>query len=81
MNALGPVIVPMFAVTCSNLSPSKRIPFPEALLCVMKIVHFHIMGPYWDYTKATIQYMQNPLDQFRHHKDVFSRFHVTQSTK
>jgi len=78
---LGRVIVPVFAVTLLNPSVSQRIPFTEALLCVKNFVYFHLMAQYWYHTEATIHYIENYLEEFHPHKDVFSRFCSSKSTK
>jgi len=81
MKALGCVIVPVFAVTLLNPSASQRIPFTEALLCVKNLVYFHLMAQYQYHTEATIEYMENYLEGLHRHKDVFSRFRASKSTK
>ena len=81
MKALGRVIVPVFAATLLNPSASQRIPFTEALLCVKNLVYFHLMAQYRYHTEATIEYMENYLEEFHRHKDVFSRFRASKSTK
>ena len=79
--ALGHVIVPVFVVTLLNTSASQRIPFTEALLCVTNFVYFQLMAQYQYHTEATIEYMENDLEEFHRHKDVFSRFSTSKSTK
>jgi len=81
MNTLGRVIVPVFAATLLNTSASQRIPFTEALLCVKNLVYFHLMAQYQYHTEATIEYMENYLEEFHCHKDVFCRFRASKSTK
>jgi len=81
MKALGRVIVPVFAATLLNHSASQRIPFTEALLCVKNLLFFRLMAQYQYYTEATIEYMENYLKEFHCHKDVFSRFRASKSTK
>jgi len=81
MKALGRVIVQVFAATLLNPSASQRIPFTEALLCVKNFVYFHLMAQYWYHTEATMKYMENCLEEFHRHKDVFSRFCASKSTK
>jgi len=72
MKALGRGIVPVFAAMLLNPSASQRIPFTEALLCVNNLVYFQLMAQYWYDTEATIKYMENYLEEFHCHKDVFS---------
>jgi len=74
MKALGRVIVPVFAVTLLNPLASQRIPFTRSLLLVKNVVYFHLMAHYRYHTEATIEYMENHLEEFHSHKDVFSRF-------
>jgi len=81
MKALGRVIVRVFAATLLNPSESQRIPFTDALLCVKNSVNFHLMAQYRYHTEATIKYMENYLEEFHRHKDVFSRFRASKSTK
>jgi len=81
MKALGRVIVPVFTATLLNPSASQRIPLTEDLLCIKNIVYFHLMAQYWYHTEATIEYMENHLEEFYHHKDVFSPFRASKSTK
>ena len=81
MKALGREIVPVFAATHLNPSASQRIPFTEALLCVKNLVYFHLMAQYRYHTEATIEYMENYLEEFHRHKDVFNRFRDSKSTK
>jgi hypothetical protein len=81
MKALGCVIVSVFAATLLNPSASQRIPFTEALLCVKNLVYFHLIAQYQYHTEATIEYMENYLEEFHRQKDVFSRFCASKSTK
>jgi hypothetical protein len=81
MKALGGVIVPVFAATHSNSSANHRIPFTEALLCIMHLVDFHLIAQYRYHTQATIESMEKYLEEFHSHKDVFSRFHAGKSTE
>jgi hypothetical protein len=81
MKALGRVIVPVFAASLLTPLVSQRIPFTEALLCAKNLVYFHHMAQYRYHTEATIVYMENYLEEFHRHKDVFSRFRVSKSTK
>jgi len=39
------------------------------------------MAQYWYHPEATIQYMENYLEEFHHHKDIVSRFGSSKSTK
>jgi len=81
MKALGRVIVPVFAATLLNPSASQRFSFTEALLCVKNLVYSHLRAQYRYHTEATIECMENYLEEFHHHKDVFSRFRASKSTK
>jgi len=81
ITALQRVIVPVFAVTLSNPLASQRIPFTDALLCVKNFVYFHLMAQYLYHTEVTIDYKENYLEEFHHHKDVVSRFCASKSTK
>jgi len=81
MEALGHVIVPVFATTLLNPSTSQSIPFTEALLCVKNLAYFHLMGQYRYHTEATIEYLENHLEQFHCQKDVFSPFRTSKSAK
>jgi hypothetical protein len=75
------VIVPVFVATLSNLLVSPRIPFTEPHLCFKNSVNVHLIAQYRYHTEAIIQHMEKYLEQFHCHKDVFSRFHPSQSTK
>jgi len=81
IKALGCVIVRVSMATLLNPSASQRIPLTEALLCGKNLVYFHIMEQYRNHTEATIEYMENYLEEFHHPKDVFSRFRASESTK
>jgi len=72
LKALVCVIVPVFMVTLSNPLASQRIPSTEALLRVKYLVYFHFMAQYQYHTEATIEYMENYLEEIHRHKDVFS---------
>jgi len=39
------------------------------------------MGQYRYHTEATIEYVENYQGEFHHHKDIFSRFRASESTK
>ena len=67
MKSLGRVIVPVLVATLLNPSASEKIPFPEALLWVKNLVYFHYMAQYRYHTEATIEYMENYLEEFHHH--------------
>jgi hypothetical protein len=75
------VIVPVFVATVLNASASQRIRLPEALLWVKNLVYFHLMAQYRYHTEAIIKYMENYLEEFHCHKDVFSLFRASKSTK
>ena len=81
MKALGRVIFPVFVATLLNPLASQRIPFTEALLCIKNLVYFNLMAQYRYHTEATIEYMDNYLKEFHRHKNVFSRFRSSKSTK
>jgi len=81
MKVLGCVIFPVFAVTLLNPLASLKIPFTEALLFDKNLVYFHLMAPYLYHTKAMISYMENYLEEYHCHKDVFSSFRTGESTK
>jgi hypothetical protein len=81
MKALGSGIVPVFLATLLNPWASQRIPFTEALLCVNNLVYFHLRAQYQYHSEAIIEYMENYLEQFHRHKDVFSRFRTSKSIK
>jgi len=81
VKGLGHVIVLVFAATVLNPLVSQSIPFTEALLCLKNFVYFHLMVQYWYHTEATIEYMENYLEEFHFHKVVFSWFCANQSTK
>jgi len=81
IKALGHEIVPVFVATLLNPSVSQRIPFTEALLCFKNFLYFHLMAQDQYHTVATIEYIENYLQEFPRHKDVFSRFRASKSTK
>jgi len=81
MNALWCVSVPVFAATLLNPFAGQMIPFKEAMWCVRNFVYFHLMAQYRYHTEATIEYMENYLGEFHRHKDGFSRFRASKSTK
>jgi len=79
MKWLGRVVVPVFVATLSTPSMSQRFPFTDALLCIKNLVFFHLMAQYQCHTEATIKYMEKCLEEFHHHKDIFSRFCISKS--
>jgi len=81
INELGCVMFPVIAATLLNPSVCERILFTGALLCVKNLVHFHLMAQYRYHTEATIECMENHLEEFHCQKDVFSRFRASKSTK
>jgi len=81
MKALRCEIVPVFAATLSNPSASQRIPFTEALFCIKNLVYFHFMAQCRYITEATIEYIENYLEEFHCNNDVDSRFRTSKSTK
>jgi hypothetical protein len=81
LKALGRVSVPVFAVSLLSPAASQSIPFTEALLCVKNFVYIHLMAQYRDHTEATMEYMEIVLKEFPYHKDVFSRFCTSRTTK
>jgi len=81
IQALGWVVMPVFSATRSNSSASQRIILTEALLCVTNLMYFHSMAQYRYHTDATIKYMENYVEEFHRHKDVFSQFRASKSTK
>jgi hypothetical protein len=64
MIALGDVMVPVFVATLSKPWASQRIPFTAALLCIKNLVYFHLMAQYQYLTEATIEYMENYVEEF-----------------
>jgi len=74
---VGCVIVPVFGATLLNPSASQRIPFTEALLWVRNLVYIHLMAQDRYHTDATIEYMENYLDEFHRHNDGINRFRST----
>jgi len=80
MKALRGVIVPVFAATLLYPLVSQRILFTQALLGVKNLVYCHLMAQYWYDTEATIEYIENYLEEFHCQKDVFSGFHASKST-
>jgi len=81
MNALGTVIVQVFAATFLNRLASQRIPFQEALLCIKNFVYVHLLAQYWYHTEATIEYMGNYLEELNHHQDVLSQYRASKTAK
>jgi hypothetical protein len=81
MDSLMRGIVPGFASTLWNLSTSQRIPFKEALLYVKISVYFHLISEYLCYTEVTIAHRENYLEELIRHKNVYSAFRTSQSSK
>jgi len=81
IQALRCVIVPVFVATLLNPSANQRIPFTEVLLCMKNLVNFHLSAQYQYHTEATIEYMENYLEEIHHQKDVFGWFHASKSTE
>jgi hypothetical protein len=63
LKALEGVIAPVFAATHLILLASQMIPFREVWLGVKNFVYFHHMAQYWHHTEATIEYMENYLEE------------------
>jgi len=80
MKALGRVIAPALVATISHPSASHRIPLIEALLCIKKLMNFHLMAWYWYHTEAILRLMENDLDEFHRHDVVWSGFRTSIST-
>jgi hypothetical protein len=81
MKAHGRLLHPVSAANLLNPSANQRIPFTEALLCIKNLVYFHLMAQYRYHTEATIEYIENYLEEFHCQKDIFSRFCSSKSTK
>jgi hypothetical protein len=81
MRALGGVIVPVFMATLLNPLPSRSITFTEGLLCVTNLVYFHLLPEYQYHTEATIEYIENYLEEFHRHMQMYNLFPIRQSTK
>jgi len=81
MKELGHVGVPVLMATLLNPSARQMIPFTESLLCVKNLVYFDLMVQYRYQSEATIEYMENYLEEFHCHKNVFIPFHASKSTK
>ena len=73
MKAVGHVIVQVVAAPRFNLSVRQRIPFTEPLLFVKNLVDVHLLAQYRYHTEATIEYIENYLEEFHCHKDVVSQ--------
>jgi len=80
IKALRHIFVPIFVATLLNPSASQRIPSIGALLYVWNFMYFHLITQYQYHTEATIEYMENYLEDFHCQKDVFSRFHTSKAT-
>jgi len=81
MKELGRVIILVFMETLLNPSARQSIPIRQDLLHIKNLVYFHLMAQYGYHTKATIVYMENDVEEFHHHIDVFSWFRASKSTK
>jgi hypothetical protein len=63
MKAHRDVIVAVVATTLLHPSANQRIPFIEALLCIKNFPFHHLMVQYWYHTDATIEYMDEYLEE------------------
>jgi hypothetical protein len=81
MKPLGCVIVPVVVATLLHPSASQQIAFTDALLCFKNLVYFHCTAQHNYHTKTMIEYMENYLEDIHCHRDVFSRFYTSTSTK
>ena len=81
MNAIGHMIVPLFAVTLLNPLRRAKIPVTESLLYIDNLVYIHLIAMYRYHTEATIEYMENSLEEVHCHTDIFSQFHTSESCK
>jgi len=75
------IIVPVLMGTLLNPWASRRILFTEALFCVKNLVYFHLMAQYRYHTEALFKYMENHLEEFHRHVDVFWQFRASKCTK
>jgi len=81
VNAHRHAIVPAFAPSIVHPSVSQTIPFTEALLCINNLVYFHCIAQYWYHTQAETKYRESDFNEVHRHKDVFSLFSASKSTK
>jgi len=79
--ALRQVIVPVVAGILLNPSASQWFPLTGALMCVKNFVYIHLMAQYRYHTEAPIEYIENYLEEFHCHKDVFGGVCASKSTK
>ena len=80
MRNLVKVILPCFAASLSRPSAAERPIFTKALTCVRSIVDFTLMSRYISHTDETIQYLEQYLNAFHNHKDVFKEYRKDKST-
>jgi len=81
MKPLSCMIVPVFAATLLNPSASQTVSFTAALWCIKNLAYFHLMAQYQYHTEATIEYIQNHLEEFHCDKNVLSWWHTSKSAK
>jgi hypothetical protein len=74
MRALGRILLRVFSAALWGPTSSEKPKFTQAILCVKAMIHFDLMAQYRSHTDSTIQYMEEYLDEFHHHKDVFHQY-------
>jgi DNA-directed RNA polymerase subunit N (RpoN/RPB10)/oligoribonuclease (3'-5' exoribonuclease) len=81
MRALGRILLPVFSAALWGPTSSEKPKFTQAILCVKAMIHFHLMAQYRSHTDSTIQYMEDYLDEFHRHKDVFHQYRAGKRAK
>jgi hypothetical protein len=81
MKPLGRVIVLVFTTTHLNPLESQRIRMTDPLLCVKILEYHHLIAQYLYHTEATIECMEDYLQDFHHQQDTSGQFRTNQSTK
>ena len=74
------VIQPCFAAALCRPNAAERPIFTKALTCVQSIVDFTLISQYTSHTHETIEYLEQYLKAYHHHKDAFKEYRRDKST-
>jgi len=75
------VILPCFAASLGHPTAIDRPIFTQALTSIQLIIDFNLMSQYKCHTDDTIQYLEQYLNNFHDHKDVFKEYQHDKSIR
>ncbi|KAG0126694.1 hypothetical protein HOY82DRAFT_614502 [Tuber indicum] len=74
-------LLPCFAAALCLPNTAEHLIFTEALTCAQSIIDFTLIAQYQSDTHEMIQYLEQYLMAFYHHKDVFKEYRKDKSTE